>query len=401
MLTDCQGPFKSFEDAQLSGAQLPFLERGASLRGASPLAGVTTATVSGTPVELLSGCAETGEHSVLIEEARRLVEQEGADAIVGGAGVAFREVARLYPEVPFVATFWDDSEVTLRNAPANVYRYTIDYTQQAAGLGRYAYEQLGWRRASAIAGDGPGGWHAVAAFTAEFCALGGQVEPVYRDPFAPKPGIGRAALVGDPDGVAVFLTFFDAPGEVLPELVDGVERPARELLLWAPLLEEPATLTALGRRLDGVVSTSWFPAGPPSKAATEYGQRHAAAFPGLQEGIGWASFVLGYHDSVEALLTALEHVNGDVSDGRRGLREALATLELELPRGRVRLDGNRQAVADVPLVRLTVNGGAIGYEPAGAARGVEQSFGGLLSKAPPPGPRSQPCRVARPPTWAR
>jgi hypothetical protein len=32
---------------------------------------------------------------------------------------------------------------------------------------------------------------------------------------------------------------------------------------------------------------------------------------------------------------------------------------------------------------------------------VEQTFGGLLSDAPSPGPGSQPCRKATPPPWVR
>jgi hypothetical protein len=109
--------------------------------------------------------------------------------------------------------------------------------------------------------------------------------------------------------------------------------------------------------------------------------------------------VLSYYDPLEALLQALERVDGDVGPQRERLRQALATLRVTLPRGTVTLDRDRQAVTDVPLVRLGARPGT--FEPVGVARGVEQTFGSLLSQAPPPARDSQRCRKATPPPWAR
>src|SRR5262245_18480258 len=121
----------------------------------------------------------------------------------------------------------------------------------------------------------------------------------------------------------------------------------------------------------------------------------------MPKGLEQLSFVIDYPDSVEALLTALEHAGGDLSDGRRRLRSALAHLRVALPRGDVHLDQNRQAVAELPLVRSRLTPRGLSTEPSSTARGVEQTFGGLLSHAPPPGPHSQPCRKASPPHSAR
>ena len=216
VLTDCQGPFHAFEEAELSGAELPLVARGARLRGAAPADGVTDATAGGRKVELVRGCAETGEFTVFLEEVRRLVEKEHVDAIVGGNGPSIRDVARLYPTVPFVATFWDEQEITLREPVANVYRFETDYGQNMAGLGAYAYRDLGWRRASVLAGDGSPGWGAAAGFIAEFCSLGGRItDQVYLSPWVPQKDPAAEVLRSRPDGVAVLLTSFDAPVRAL------------------------------------------------------------------------------------------------------------------------------------------------------------------------------------------
>ena len=142
LLTDCQGPFRGLEDAQISGAELPFLRRGGRLAGTAPSDGVTPIDVGSRRVELVHGCMETGEHSVFIEEARRLIETERVDVLVGGASVAARDLARRYPDIAFVSTFWDEQEITLRRPAPNLFRFGPDYGQQAAGLGARDQTQL-------------------------------------------------------------------------------------------------------------------------------------------------------------------------------------------------------------------------------------------------------------------
>jgi branched-chain amino acid transport system substrate-binding protein len=402
VLADCQGPFRGAQEAQLSGAELPFLRRGARLAGKAPADGVTPVEIGGRDVEIVQGCAETGEHTVFIEEARRLVEREHVDAVVGGASVVAREVARLYPEVPFVSAFWDEQEVTLRHPAPNLYRFTPDEPQLVAGLGTYAYRTLGWRSAAVLAPDQPWGWQPVAGFVAEFCALGGKiVTRAYRDAERPDPGVTDRATAQSPDGVAAFVMGLDGSSVVLPDLISRLGDPARQLILWAPSTEDTALRSSLGSRLDGVISTSWLAAGPPTGALRAYLAAFGRSFPTLA-GAARDSKVISYYDASEALLTAIEHVDGDLSDGRTRLRRELAHMSVQLPDGIVHLDANRQAVRDIPIVRfVTDTGGKPSLEKVSTMHDVEQTYGGLLSAAPPPSKASQPCRKATPPPWAR
>jgi ABC-type branched-subunit amino acid transport system substrate-binding protein len=398
VLADCQGALRGFQDAQLSGADLPFLRRGAHLLGSSPSGGVSPIEVGGRRVELVQGCEETGEHVVFIDEARRLLETEHVDVVVGGSSVVTRELAHRYPKAVFVSTFWDEPEITLRKPAANLFRFSPDFAQQEAGLGAYAYHELGWRRASVVAGEQSSGWAGAAAFTAEFCALGGKVVATgFRSPYTGTPDVVAQALAVRPDGVATFLNFLDDPAKLIGSLATSLGDPKR-LLVWGTNLEDAALLGALGRKVDGVVGTSWLPASPPSPALRDYRRRWRAAFPGLPAPIADQSKVIDYHNSVEATLTALERVrSGDVGEG---LKTELRRLRLDLPGGTVTLDRNRQAVRDGYLSRIVVDGGRTTLEPVKVVPRVEQSFRGLLSSAPAPGPGSQPCKKATPPSWA-
>ena len=101
MIVDCIGLNRSLHDAELSGAELPLIDRGAALRGHLPSGGITSADVGGRTVEFVPGCTEIWEFAGLTAETRRLIEREHVDAIVAaGSGVdevGLRDVARLYP----------------------------------------------------------------------------------------------------------------------------------------------------------------------------------------------------------------------------------------------------------------------------------------------------------------
>ena len=157
---------------------------------------------------------------------------------MGGSSVVTRDVAHRYPDAIFVSTFWDEQEVTLRRPAANLFRFTPDYAQQEAGLGAYAYHVLGWRRASIVAGDGNPGWAGAAAFTAEFCSLGGTVvATAYAGSGDESEAVARA-LAARPDGVATFLTAFDEPGPDPRPLAAKLDSP-RRLLLWGQSFLDP------------------------------------------------------------------------------------------------------------------------------------------------------------------
>jgi hypothetical protein len=102
------------------------------------------------------------------------------------------------------------------------------------------------------------------------------------------------------------------------------------------------------------------------------------------------------------VLRGIEDADGRLGEGRRRLHEALSHVRLDLPTGPVRLDENRHSVRQIYLKRIVFgDGGRRADRLVRVVRGVEQSFGGLLSKSPPPGPGSQPCRKATPPPWDR
>jgi branched-chain amino acid transport system substrate-binding protein len=402
LLTDCRGVYSGYEDAALAGAELPLLDRGARLTNGKPSGGVSGARVAGRDVELVRGCTAVSEYTILVEETRRLVELEGVDAIVGPAGVGdgfvVKELARRYPEVAFVPAFSGAQELTLRNPVSNVYRFDTDQAQDVGGLGAYAYNELGWRTAAVLAENWALGWYESAAFAAEFCSLGGRIAKSVYAVFDPA---AADRVPTDVDGVALLISSTVSSPKMIPRLVRrlGGERDRIVAGMWT--VDDPVLAPALGP-LDGVVGASWIPPAQSTRAMREYRRAFVHAFPGLPGKTAEWPLVMAYHDSMEGVLQGIEDADGRLGEGRRRLLEALAHVRLDLPSGPVRMDENRNAIRQIYLKRIVVGaGGRRADQLVQVVPGVEQSFGGLLSTSPPPGPGSQPCRKATPPPWAR
>ena len=77
ILSDCYGPAGGSNQLNVASAELPLIERGATVGwGATPRTGSPPSEVAGRRVRLVLGCAAgTGD---VIPEARRLVEEDGA-----------------------------------------------------------------------------------------------------------------------------------------------------------------------------------------------------------------------------------------------------------------------------------------------------------------------------------
>lgn len=402
VLTDCIGIYRSLADAELSGAQLPLIDRGAQPRGSRPGDGVTRVSVAGTPVELVRACTEWSEFSTMFEQVRRLVERESVDAVIGGSvgvdGIGLRMVAARLPDTTFVALPGGTREVTLRERAQNLFRLEADHGQAVGGLGTYAFRDLGWRRASVLSQNWDAGWGAAAAFVAEFCSLGGSVTQQRLDIFDSK-GADAARVHRGSDGVAVFTTgFFWSQASMLRRLAAQFDEPARHVVLGPGVLDEEAALRVAGTVLgDAAAATRYPPA-----ALAQFADGYRRAFPGQPVASAKSELVIAHRNAVEALLQALEDTGGDPGERGERLRAALGALEIELLGVPHRIDGNGQAVVSSTLVRVAPEGGGQPtLRPLRTIAEVDQSLGGLLDAEHRPGALDEPCEAGAPPPWTR
>ena len=325
VLLECTGLLVGSRDSVLAAASLPLLEHGG--RRTPEL---VTGSAGGRRIELVPTCTEfTYPHKVIFA-TRRLVEVDGVDAVVGpiggGENVVFRDLARRFPDVTFLASDMGAQETTLRDPPPNYFRYAPTGAQTTAGLGTYAYRDLGWRRAVVVAEDWYPGWEGAAGFVAEFCALGGDVvERDWYTLFGSDPRKAASRHAAEADGVLLIAT----SGYQVPYLKAyvGAAKPARErLLLSGAAFLDPRALQPRGVDLSGVVIGGAAPRATGSHVMRRYREAFAREFPELPPGVGEGMVELPAYAAVEALVEALDETDGDLGRGQAALRRTLAGL---------------------------------------------------------------------------
>jgi branched-chain amino acid transport system substrate-binding protein len=391
VLADCEGPFSFGQGSSYAGAELPLIRRGARPLGSQPANGISEVAVAGRKVQLLFGCGDFTAEKTLTE-ARRLVEQDGVQIVIGplvvGESLVVRDYAHRRPGTTFVDGIAAGQALTLDDPAANFLSFTPDGAQQSAGLGWYAYRKLGWRRAVTVAVDEAYEYSQVAGFVAEFCALGGTI---VKRLWSPQWDISADVTHNRADGFFVedpanFTTEFkNLKGSLAKRVVGGG---------FSTNSDEAA------KRLGGVVhGAPTPPSGKPTRLIRrKYLTAYHKAFPALAVGEP-TIFTIGYFDAMTAVLTALAQVHGDLSGGERRFQAALAKVRLDSPVGPIRLDHNRQAIAPNYLLRVQSDGSdrTIRVLP-----NVDQTFGGYFhSNGPQPGRTYPACRHGHPPPWAR
>jgi len=403
VLVDCSGALAATKEPVLAGAALPLLDHG----GTRHVDGhVTGAQVGGREVELIPACTEYTYFHLLAFATRRLVEQDGVDIVVGpiggGEGIVFRELASLYPQVTFLEGASGAQAATLRDPQPNLFRFVPDDAQLTAGLGTYAFRDLGWRRAVVVGEPFSDGWELSAGFVAEFCALGGDVvERDWTSLLQPNPSAAAKRHASEADGVLVASSI--SPASYLKALSTVIGPLEKRVLLTGFAFFDPQNTALPGVDLRSVVIGGYIPLDPKTAGMQAFRSHFEQTFPGLLPGRWTEPVVVPTYSAVQAVVSALQRTGGRLGTDQRELRTALATLRLDAPQGPVRLDRNRQAVAPTYLERVEhAKGGSVRMSTTRTIPQVDQAFGGIFTThTPSPSPIEPRCRRRPLPRWAR
>ncbi|HET6944789.1 MAG TPA: ABC transporter substrate-binding protein, partial [Gaiellaceae bacterium] len=181
VLSDCQGAFGSFDNQDLAGVVSAMSEyAGAKPKNPNkPRDGWTGGSIGGHPLKLVGVGCGNDRADTAIKETKRLMEQLGADIMIGplsgDESIAVANYAKQHPTKTFVDGSAGAQDTTLKVRAKNFFRFNGDGAQWNAGLGDLAYNKLGWKTAAVVADDYSFAWTSAAGFVAEFCGVGGKV----------------------------------------------------------------------------------------------------------------------------------------------------------------------------------------------------------------------------------
>ena len=276
-----EGAFAPFEGQTWGGAMLPLINRGATPVSGDPTDGVENATIAGHPIEIVYGGSDSTPDKA-VEEARRLVEQEQVDILVGplsgSEGIAVANYSKEQPGVTFVNGISGAQDTTLKVRSPNFFRFHSDGTQWTAGLGDYAYNELGWRNVVTIGDDYDFPYSQIAGFVAEFCAIGGNVTerlwpPLGEEDYSsyitqiPEDVDGFFMGVGGTGTVAFVKQYGQLRGNLADRIMGGV------------FMTDPVILEELGNQVVGVVTAGMTAGDSQEPAYIEYTEQIEAGIP--------------------------------------------------------------------------------------------------------------------------
>jgi branched-chain amino acid transport system substrate-binding protein len=410
VLSDCEGAFGSFFEPTASGFNQALIDAaGAKPAGQKPSDGIDGATVGGKKVEIVGyGCSnDTADKA--IEETRRLMEQEDADILVGplsgDEGIAVANYAKEHPDKTFINGIAGAQDATLKVQAPNFFRFHPDGAQWSAGLGDYAFNELGWKKAAIIGDDYSFPYTSLAGFVAEYCAVGGNITKRVWAPLGEKDYSSYISQIPkDVDGIYVGI---GGSGLIsfIKQYKQQVGKVDTERMMGNVFWDDPLVLKEVGKDLVGGTTSAMTAADDDSTEVKDYIANLKTSYGDEIAGAGPSVFTYGYYTAGRALVKGLEAVNGDVADQAK-LQEALTTTELsgdEAPWGDVKLDDNRQAISNVFVKKIVADktgDGVPDVQTFERIPDVDQAFGGAFTADTPPPDRENPkCEKGSPPPW--
>lgn len=283
-----------------------------------------------------------------VRAVRKLVEQDKVDLVIsplsGSEGIAIRDYAHTQPQMTFMNAASGAQETTFVNPAPNFFRVNMDGAQWQAGLGSYIYKDKGYRKIATVGEDYSFVYTQVFGLALEFCGAGGQIVDRKWVPLGTKDFASIiAALPDDVDAIYLGLGGADA----VNFLNQYAQAGGNAKIVGGSIMVDQTVLSSKGRAKElllGAVAASGQADTWEDPRWQAFVKAYRDAFPPDKRFASPSLLATNYYNSASAVFTALDQVNGDLSDGHKKFRAALQNLVLDAPNGRITLDKNRQAI---------------------------------------------------------
>ena len=318
-----------------------------SMRGADMAVRERNGMAGGRRIEVIKA-SSNAQPDVAVNATRKLVEQDKVDIVVGplsgSEGIAVKEYSKTQPSLTFINGSSGAQAATLVNPSPNFFRFNNDGAQAMYGVGKAALDK-GYKRVMVIAEDYAFPYSQVQGFMAEFCRLGGKV-PVKA--WVPLGGKDYSSVIAripkDIDALLVVLGGADAVNFLSQYEAAGGDKP----MIGGSITVGHDVLNHRGKRRDfqlGTIAGSPIADNYEGAAWKVFVAEYRKQFPVSAGGNANPTlFAPLYYTNMKAALDGLDAVKGDLSDGQKNYREALAKLVVKSPTGDIRLDANRHAI---------------------------------------------------------
>lgn len=335
--------------------------------------------MGGREVELFIGPTDASPDSA-VRAARKVVEQDGVDIVIGplsgSEGIAIRDYSKTQPDVTFLNGISGAQETTYVDPSDNFFRFNMDGAQWSAGLGDYIYNEKGYRSIATVGEDYSFVYTQVFGLVTEFCQAGGEVTERLWVPLGTKDfGSIIAALPDDVDAIYLGL----GGGDAVNFLNQYQQAGGDANLIGGTIMVDGTVLNSKGNAKNALIGTP--SSGPQADTWDDpkwqaYVKSYQDTFAPEERFPSPSLLATGYYNATHAAAQCMDKVSGDLSDGHAGFRDCLASLELDAPNGKITLDDNRQAVGTNFVSEVVeLDDGTLATKLVSIKEGVNQTLG--------------------------
>jgi branched-chain amino acid transport system substrate-binding protein len=306
-----------------------------------------THEIEGVTIEL-SYADTAGDPQQALEQARRLVEQENVDFLMGLVNSAVAVPMAQFAaeeEVPFLMVVAGAQAATGPDRSPYVFRTGMANGQQDRPLGWYAATELGHTQAATFAWDFLVGEERAGSFAEAFTAEGGEITLEQKPPLG-TTDYGPFISQVNPADVEVAYAFFAGPGAI------AYVQQMREFGLTPDIqivgsdFLTAGVLDPMGENAVGIVQGAAYTPILDNDANAAFQE----AYNGEFDSVAGSYHAEGYNGAQVAAM-AIEAVGGDMSDTQAFL-DALAAVEFDSVVGPFRFGDDGQSVRNVYITEI-------------------------------------------------
>ena len=264
----------------------------------------------------------------------------------------------------------------MSSRPRTSFRFNMDGAQWQAGLGTYIFKEKGYKKIATVGEDYSFVYTQIMGLALEYCGAGGQITQRLWVPLGTKDFASIIAALPD-DVDAIYLGL--GGGDAVNFLNQYQQAGGSAKLIGGSIMVDQTVLSSKGKAKNALIGTvaasgqgdTW---DDPKWQA--FVKAYQDAFPADKRFASPSLLGTNYYGATLAMLTALDKVNGDLSDGQAKFRAALASMELDAPNGKIKLDANRQAIGTNFVTEVVDDGkGNLSSKVVKVVPGVTQTLG--------------------------
>ncbi len=330
----------------------PFAQPGADMRDGFLLYwGEIGNRAGGRAVEILTEGNATNKVDEGLTKARKLVERDNVHILAGVIETPIAYAIAPYVterKVPFLITNAGGDEVTQRRASPYVFRANFSNSDSSHPLGEWAYKQ-GYREMVLMAMDFGAGYEQIGGVARAFIDAGGRViQEIYSPLGTPDFAPYLTRVRRDAHVVAVFYAGADALRFVRQYAEYGLK--GRIPLIGKGFLTEEDILARQAADAVGIVTALHWSAA----LDTPQNKRFLAAYGAKYKRLPSVYAEQGYVGA-QMVAKALDAIKGNI-ENQQAFLSALAKVEIDAPRGKVKLDSYHNPIHPIHIRKVEARG---------------------------------------------